>query len=747
MKIYFTPAAMTAKTAAERKAAQILADEILSRTGRRPAVCENADGARVAFCESDRFADRDAFSAALSGQTLTLSAAGIRGLIYGIGLFLRKTVYRNAEVALIEDITGEYAPDKAVRGHQTGYRPLTNTYDAWTAEQFGRYYLDMMYFGANTVEHIPGEWGKTKRNELMRYDAPELLKKTAEQMDALDLNVSLWYPNSEKDGEEAVSNREKTFRETSRVDYLFPPGSDPGDLAPEELFSRLERFDKVLKKHHPDAGVWPSAQQPHHFPDWGERFIKELEKLPDGIDGIITGPNHAYRVEPLRRRVPMRYPIRFYPDITHNLRCEYPVHFERDDWHYALATVNSRESVNPRPCEYAALHRLTRPYVIGSVSYSEGVNDDINKAVWSALDFDPETPLRIILEDYARLFFPGADYGKTADAVFGLEKNWEGAPEENPQIEATLRLWRELAEETPALKANWRYNLCLFRALTDVFARRKILYENSLLAQSRRQIQSGFLSAAKLTLSEPKPENVRTVREELEVLAGTLFDQIGIQLSVEKYHAFGWERGAVLDTVDLPVTDLPWLLCQLHKAEDMEPDEAKRFMLRSINRNRVDADEYYYSVALHGLLQTGVTQEPEFYMDFQGDRRNVNDGSLPVCLFKLFDHYSFRAKTGGLTADSDYVLTVTYKNRPDTETKEHTVSVNGHVLWKGAQFGGETDVRFTEEMLHEGFIAVRYPLPKEYIENGCAELLIKEPTVGFEIAEFRITKTIQGGKS
>ena len=734
----FTDLSVAGRGPAGQKAAAILSEELFARTGVRPE--EDGKGPRVVFREAPEMADRDAFRVSLRDGVLTVSAKGVRGMIYGIGLFLRKTVYRDGCITLPYDISGEYAPDKPIRGHQTGYRPLTNTYDAWTLEQFDRYYLDLMYFGANTVEHIPGEWGRTERNELMRYDAPELLRETAARMDALDLNVSLWYPNGEKDEDEAAANREEIFRETPRVDYLFPPGSDPGDLPPEELFGRIARFDKILKRYHPNAGIWPSAQQPHHFPGWGERFIAELEKRPRSIDGIITGPNHAYRVEPLRRKVPMEYPIRFYPDITHNLRCEYPVHFERDDWHYALATVNSRESCNPRPCEYAALHRLTRPYVIGSVSYSEGVNDDINKAVWSALDYAPETPLREILEDYARLFFPGADYEKAADGIFGLERNWEGAPAQNPQIDHTLRLWRELAEEMPALAANWRYNLCLFRALTDAFVRQKIWFEDGLLANAKRQIRSGNIYAAKGTLTAPLPERVKALREEMETLAGTLFDQIGIQLSVEKYHAFGWERGAVLDTADLPVTDLPWLLRQIGRAEAMPEEEAKRFLLRCVDRNRVDADEVYYSVALHGLLQTGVTQEPEFYMDFQGDRRNVNDGSLPVCLFKLFDHYSFRAKTGGLTADCDYVLTVTYKNRPDPDTKEHTVSVNGRVLWQGAQFGGEPDEAFTEEMLPEGFIAVRYPLPKAYIENGCAEVLIAEPRVGCEIAEFRITK-------
>ena len=740
MNLDFTGLSIQAATPAEQQAARILSDEIRERTDRTPSI-NSLTVPCVVFSETENLPDRDSFRASLIERELTIEAKGIRGFLYGIGLFLRKSVFIGEEHRLIEDISGDYTPDKSIRGHQTGYRPTANSYEAWDLEGFRRYYLDMMYFGANTVEHIPYERGVSNRNALMRYDELDFLAATSAQADELDLNISLWHPNSEKDPNEAVANRETVFKKTPRIDFFFPPGSDPGDLAPEELFRRLEAFEPLLKRYHPKAGVWPSAQQPHHFPDWGERFVAELEKQPDCIDGIITGPNHAYRLEALRRKVPMRYPIRFYPDITHNLRCEYPVHFERDDWHYALSTVNGRESINPRPTEYAALHRLTAPYLIGSVSYSEGINDDVNKAVWSALDYAPETPVREILEDYARLFFPGADIQKAVDAIFGLEKNWEGCPENNPQIEGTLRLLRKLAEETPSLLGKWRFLSLLFRAVCDAFARRKILFENELLRKAKRQIDAGQLSQAKKTLLTPVTASVASLREEIDSLAESLFRLIGLQLSTEKYHASGWERGAILNIIDLPITDLPWLLNRFAASEDKSEADATAFMRRCIHRNDVDRDEVYYSVALHGLLQTGVTQEPEFYMDFQGDRPNVNDGSLPVCLQKLYDHVSFRAKTGGLTADCDYVLTVTYKNSPDAETRDHTVSVNGHVLWQGAQFGGETDERFTQDMMPEGFIAVKYPLPKEYIENGCAELLITEPRSGFEIAEFRITKS------
>lgn len=112
----------------------------------------------------------------------------------------------------------------------------------------------------------------------------------------------------------------------------------------------------------------------------------------------------------------------------------------------------------------------------------------------------------------------------------------------------------------------------------------------------------------------------------------------------------------MLETIDLPNTDCAWLLGRLKKAEEMPENEAKEYMLRSVKRNEVESDEYYYSVAEHGLGVLGRRQEagPEgIYMNFQGDRPDVNNGSLPTCLFKVFDNRSFRCKLGGFRYDTD----------------------------------------------------------------------------------------------
>lgn len=717
-------------------AAKILDQELFLRTG-KSFFTEYADG-DFSFIFSETAAlPRDAFRIGFEGNALVFAASGIRGFLFAVGLFLRKSVYKNGAVLFSSALAGDYAPQKPIRGHQLGYRHCANSYDAWSPSQFRRYSLELMYFGMNTVEHIP-KTADAPKAPLMALDENELLQIASEDADELDLDVSLWIPNDEEDLASAVKKRERIFRNTKRINAVFIPGSDPGDLPADALFAHCAAISDVLKLSHPKAKLWVSAQAPHDQPDWGEEFLKALEAHPDAADGVITGPNRAFPIDELRRRIPARYPLRFYPDITHNVRCEHPVHFLRDDWHYTYAACLSRECCNPRPAEYALLHRLTAPYTVGSVSYSEGINDDLNKAVWSALEWNADTPLREILRDYARLYFYGADTETAADALAGLELNWNAPPELNPQIDLTLSLWTRLGEETPLLYDNWRFVQCLFRARCDAYIRKRVLFENSLLETAKRRIREHAADDALSLLNTPYPPEIAALRNEIDRDADRLNKLIGAQLSVSRHGASGWERGAVLDTVDLPVTDLPWLKTQLEKAKTA-PDPAG-FLLQTLHRNTVAPDEFYFSVALHGLSVLGCPQNGEFYMDFQGDRPNVNNGTLPVCLQKLYDHLSFRCRCSGFAPGRDYRLRVTYKNKPNRHTTRHRITANGRLIYEGGQFGGQTDAAFTAGFLPEGFIAVSYPLPAGVFENGCLTLEITEPETGFELAELYIIK-------
>lgn len=737
MKYDFSFLSVNANSPAAQKAAKLFASEIEARAGYRPF---DVGDPCIELVADECIENKDSFVIEQNGNNLKITAQGIRGLIYGYSYFLRKCVFSSGKITLIRYIGGCYSPEMKIRGHQCGYRTCPNTYDAWGKEEYFRFYLDIMAFGCNTCEHIPTEKFDEK-NPLMKYDPFDVAVWGSELADELDLDVSCWYPNEDKQTEkEALESRKDAFEKIPRIDAIFPPGGDPGEMNGDDFIKRCIKISKVLKEIKPNAQMWPSAQAPHGNITWAEDFLEEITKLPDEIDGIIMGPNHAMPLPELRRKVPSKYPIRLYPDITHNVRCEYPVHFDRDDWHYAMATTLSRESVNPRPTEFRLLHRLTRQYIIGSVSYSEGVNDDVNKAVWSNMDYFGEVPLYETLCDYARFFIWQADAKKIADGILGLERNWEGDPAENPHIENTLEVFEKELEKAPELINNWRFLLCLFRARCDALVRRRRVCELELIDDAKILAAQGEYDTAYEILKTDFDKDYYSLRASLVTLADKLFEQIGIQLDVENYHAQRAERGATLETIDLPVTDRPWLLTRYAMAENMPKDERAAFLDRVFNRNKVNKGEYYFSLAEHGFGVLGARQEGEFYIDYQGDRTEVNNGNIPMCILKAFDHYNFKCNIGGFEPDTDYKLRVTYKKVNYDMFNTFYVKANGKEIYKGKFFGGEKDERFEQEMLPDNFTCAVYDLPADVFENGCVSLEIGEEHVGVILSEFMIYK-------
>lgn len=727
MKYDFTGFCIVASGETEEKAASIFADEIKKRTGTAPEVLkEKKDGCYVRFVIGEKEESED-YSVIHSDGAITITACRLRALIFGAGLFIRKSEIKDGKIILTKNLTGKYSPYMKERGHQLSYTDMNNTYDAWSKEQYRQYFIDLMLFGNNTFESDSGDKGE--ENNLMKYTRHEAMLLNSITCDELDLEFSVWHPLSKKKThEETVEDVKNAYGDLCKMNVLFPPGGDPGDLLAEDFVDRSILMKREVQKKFPDVKLYPSAQAPHCYPDWGDRFVNKMNELPEEIDGIIYGPNHPMPLDELRRRIDKRYPFRFYPDITHNVRCEVPVHFQQDDWHYALAATLSRESVNPRPTEYRLLHRVIRQYVQGCVSYSEGVNDDLNKFVWSSLDFDPECDLRESVRDYTRAFFCGVDVEKFTDMIFALEKNWIGDPAENPSIDVTFNSFFELEKKHPELKENWRFQLHLFRAYCDKIVRDRRLFELALIDEAKQYVAVGDVNGAINILNTDFDEAYKAKRERLFEIAEKLFELIGIQLDVEHFGGMAWERGCTLDTIDNPVTDRKWLLAKIKN----DPANAEDYF----NRNRVKKDEYYFCFAEHGFEVCGK-QEGEYYYDFQGDSNF--DASLPMCMTKVFDHFNFKTSVAGLTG-GDYKLRITYKDRPNDKIIHHKVTINGNVIHDGRQFGGVRDEAFEKKFLADGYLSIVYDVPAEHIDNGCAVLEITEPLDGFEISEFWFTK-------
>ena len=166
--------------------------------------------------------------------------------------------------------------------------------------------------------------------------------------------------------------------------------------------------------------MWVSPQSFDQV--WLDEFYAILDQQPAWLTGVVFGPQVREEYRATSARVPKRYLVRFYPDITHTRQAEFPV----QDWDPAFATTEAREVIDPRPVAEAAIFRRYADSSSGFVTYSEGCNDDFNKFLWSSLGWNPDAKIENIVHDYSRYFISAEladDFGK---GLMGLEQNWKG---------------------------------------------------------------------------------------------------------------------------------------------------------------------------------------------------------------------------------------------------------------------------------------------------------------------------------
>jgi hypothetical protein len=326
--------------------------------------------------------------------------------------------------------------------------------------------------------------------------------------------------------------------------------------------------------------MWVSPQS--FDQNWLDEFAGLLQEKPAWLTGIVFGPQVRVGLESLRQLVPAQYPIRHYPDITHSRQCQYPV----PDWDTAFAVTEGREGINPRPTQMAAIFRLLQPDTIGFITYSEGCNDDVNKAIWSALGWDPDADVLEILRQYSRYFIDESYTDDFAQGLLALEGNWRGPLLANESIYTTLQQFQGMEHRASSRdKLNWRFQEGLYRAYYDAYIRSRLIYETDLQERALEVLRNSKSRGAPATVAQAEAFLNRATTEPIATdwrarvfeLGEALFRSIRMQLSVEKYQAIGVDRGANLDTMDYPLNNRFWLkekLANIRKIPS-EPDRLK----------------------------------------------------------------------------------------------------------------------------------------------------------------------------
>ncbi len=321
---------------------------------------------------------------------------------------------------------------------------------------------------------------------------------------------------------------------------------------------------------------------------WMEEFFGIMDQHPAWLTGIVFGPQVRVNLPELRQRIPKQYPIRFYPDITHSTNSEFSV----NDWDVAYAQTEEREVINPRPLDEAQIFRGLQPYASeGFLTYSEGCNDDVNKAVWSALGWNPDADITQVLRDYGR-YFIGPDMADDfAQGLLALERDWRGPLLSNSSVDVTLAQFLDMERRaTPQQKLNWRFQQALYRAHYDAYLRSRLTDET---ARERRAMErlrtasvAGSLPAlaaadAELTTDPLAPAGA-ALRARVFELAEALFQSIHMQLSVPRYTAIDPGRGANLDLIDRPITDAAWLHQRFAAIRALDTEAARRTAIDEI---------------------------------------------------------------------------------------------------------------------------------------------------------------------
>jgi hypothetical protein len=508
-----------------------------------------------------------------------------RGVLFGVGGLLRALEMRRDSVTLPGALNVTTAPRYALRGHQLGYRPKTNSYDGWSVPLWESYIRDLAVFGANAIELIPPRSDDDTDSPHFPLPPMDMMVQMSRLAQEYGLECWIWYPamdpaySNPATVEAALQEWGEVFRKLPRVDAVFVPGGDPGHTEPKYLMALLEKQTANLKKYHPNATMWMSPQG--FSAAWMEEFFGLMDQQPVWLTGIVFGPQVRVNLPELRQRIPKRYAIRFYPDITHSINAEFAV----NDWDVTYAMTEEREGVNPRPLDEAHIFRVLQPYAErGFISYSEGCNDDVNKAVWSALGWNPDADIAGVLRDYGR-YFIGPDMADSfAQGLLALERNWRDPLLTNTGVDVTLAQFQDMERRaTPLQKLNWRFQQALYRAHYDAYLRTRIVDETRRERRALEQLatarQVGALTALNAAENElavdPLARAGSALRARIFELAEALYQSIRMQLSVPRYAAIDPGRGANLDLIDRPLTNAPWLRQRFADIRAL-PNEAAR---------------------------------------------------------------------------------------------------------------------------------------------------------------------------
>ncbi len=359
--------------------------------------------------------------------------------------------------------------------------------EEWKIDRWKREIGDMKKMGAQTIWYLPIQFGqRSKKDFEVNSEFWTLQKDICKALIAEKMEVGIyigyndifpetfnehpeWAALHGKYGMEAAhvcpSNddaknqimllRKKVFQELPRIDYLISPITDYGGCSCEKCAPLPNTYIRILKeladscrKYHPAVKIVAAG----HVVNLAEGdMLRKLIKDAEWIDMVADIPRG---VKPV-----IKYYM--YPEIT---------------------MINGWGAYGPTPRIKDIKNAYSNDYknISGSVNYSEGIHDDINR--FAALKFaqNPDRSAYEVAFEYAHdwLKLDEQNAKVVAEIILGLgtdiprNRDYAGYNDgvTNPLADQRLKTLIEIRNKNSFICNNYRYWLLTYRAIYECFA-------------------------------------------------------------------------------------------------------------------------------------------------------------------------------------------------------------------------------------------------------------------------------------
>ena len=438
---------------------------------------------------------REAFDIAQAGDAVRIAGGSPLGLLYGIGKFLRTSRYEDGFT--LSPWRGRSAPRGSLRGMYFASH-FHNWYHEAPDAEITRYVEDLALWGCNAVKIC------FPFIDIADWDDPEaeqavaMAKRYGRIVKELGLSFGLGMNNtlsrgtpdrlratplpdpthrrgnsgnpvcpSNPEGHAYIMAQARSLCERLAdvgLDFMMYWPYDEGGCACEQClpwgsngFLKLSRdLAQLAREYFPNLktilSTWMFDTPPEG--EW-EGLAEELAKENDWLDYILADSHNDFPRYPLDVGVPGKLPLLNFPEIS-----------MWGNWPWGGV------GAHPLPSRFQRLWDQVKHVVQGGFPYSEGIYEDMSKAVVLQFYWDRDQSARSTLKEYVAYEFSPEVTAEVLEIVDLLETAASRfCLKEPPNTDEVLRA-RELAEAVAErlptwAKRSWRWEILYLRTVLD----------------------------------------------------------------------------------------------------------------------------------------------------------------------------------------------------------------------------------------------------------------------------------------